>query len=160
MPSVEMAHVDSLVREVEQMQQRIAQRAYDLFLERGAPWGSDDNWFAAEHEMVRRPAVELSEKDGAYTVLASLAGVEPRDMHLSIAPQDLVIKAENHHSHHSDNARVHQCELRGGSVFRSVHFPRPVDINHARAEYRNGMLTVTAPIAKKAQAARLDVKVA
>ena len=161
MASVQMTRTDSIVDEVEQIQQRIEQRAYDLFRGRGAPWGDPwQDWFAAEHEIVRRPAVELSEKDGRYTVLVSLAGIDVRTMHVSIAPQDLVVRTESEHTHDSEDGQVHQCELRGGCVFRAVHFPRPVDMGRATAEYRDGLLTVQAPVAAEAQATRLEVKVA
>jgi HSP20 family molecular chaperone IbpA len=33
-------------------------------------------------------------------------------------------------------------------VFRSVPFPKPIDPAEARAELRNGLLTITAPVAE------------
>jgi HSP20 family molecular chaperone IbpA len=42
------------------------------------------------------------------------------------------------------------CEFNGGQLFRSVHFSEKVDPSSAAAEYRNGMLRLTASIAKPA----------
>ena len=119
------------------MQEGIARRAYDLFLSRGGssgdPWA---DWFAAEREIVRRPAVDVLEKDGSLTVSASLAGVNPHEVQVDISSQDVVIKAQAHHWHSERDGRVHQCEFKSGRIFRSVHLPRPVDAARARASQR------------------------
>jgi HSP20 family molecular chaperone IbpA len=161
MSSVQMTRSDSILDVVEQMKQRIAARAYDMFKSRGVAWGDAwEDWFAAEREVIRKPAVELSEENGSYTVLASLAGMEPKRLHVSIAPQDLAITAEDAHTHTAKERQVHECDFRAGSVFRSIHFPRPVDLNRATAEFHDGMLTVKAPIVTEAASKRLDVRVA
>ena len=161
MASVRMTQKDSIVDQLEQVQQRVAERAYELFRGRGTFWGDAwADWFTAERETVWKPAIELRERDGTFTVEAALPGVDPKDVNVDITPQDLVIKAETEHTHSKDEGRVHQCEFVAGQVFRSVHFPKPVDVAKAKAEYRNGLLIVTAPIIPEAQAKRLDVKAA
>ena len=161
MASVPMIRKDSIVDQLEQVQQRIAQRAYELFRGRGTLWGDAwADWFTAERETVWKPAIELREKDDTFTVEAALPGVDPKDVKVDITSEDLVIKAETEHTHSRDEDRVHQCEFVAGQVFRSVHFPKPVDVAKAKAEYRNGLLIVTAPIVPEAQAKRLDIKAA
>lgn len=161
MASVPITQKDSIIDQLEQIHQRIAQRAYELFRGRGALWGDPwADWFSAERETVWKPAVELREKDGTFTVEAALAGVEPKDMMVEITPQDVVIKAETEHTHSQDKGQVHQCEFVAGRLFRSVHFPKPVDVAKAKAEYRNGLLIVTAPIVPEAQAKRVEIKAA
>jgi HSP20 family protein len=156
-----MIQKDSIVDQLEQVQQRIAERAHELFRGRGTPWGDAwADWFTAERETVWKPAVELREKNGTFTVEAALAGVDPKDITVDITPQDIVIKAETEHMHSKDAGQVHQCEFVAGKVFRSVHFPKPVDVAKAKAEYRNGLLIVTAPIVSEAKAKRLDIKAA
>lgn len=51
-------------------------------------------------------------------------------------------------------------DLTSGQVFRSLAFPKPVDAAKAKAEYQNGMLKITVPIAPEARATRVDVKAA
>ena len=53
---------------------------------------------------------------------------------------------------------VHQCEFTSGQIFRSVHFPKAVDVANAKAEYRNGLLTVTAPIAREPKTKKVEIK--
>jgi HSP20 family molecular chaperone IbpA len=42
------------------------------------------------------------------------------------------------------------CEFANGPLFRSYKFPEPVDPARVSAQYRNGMLRVTAPLAQPA----------
>jgi HSP20 family protein len=160
-----MAHVtttqkDSIVDQLEHLHDRIARRAYDLFQGRGG-WGDAiEDWVNAERELVWRPAMELRERDGAFTVSAALPGIDAKDIIVEITPQDMVIKAATEHTHPEDNGQVHYCELTAGKVFRSLPFPKPVDAAKAKADYRNGMLSITVPIAQEARSTRVDVKAA
>ena len=161
MANVPMTQRDSIGDQLEQLHQRIAGRAYELFRGRGTLWSDAwADWLTAERETVWKPPIELREKDGTFRVEAALAGVDPKDVNVDITPQDLVIKAETEHRHSKDEGQVHQCEFVAGQIFRSVHFPKPVDVAKAKAECRNGLLIVTAPILAEAKATRLDIKAA
>ena len=71
-----------------------------------------------------------------------------------------MIKAATEHRHAEDKGQVHRCEFTAGQVFRSLSFPRTVDATKAKAEYQNGMLNITVPIAPEARAKLVDVKAA
>ena len=71
-----------------------------------------------------------------------------------------MIKAATEHAHTEDKGQVHRCEFTAGQVFRSLRFPQAVDAAKAKAEYRNGMLSITVPIAQEARATRVDVNAA
>ena len=160
MADVAMTQKDSIDEQLEQLHRRIANRAYDLFLGRNG-WGDAiSDWLSAERELVWKPAVELSEKDGTFTVKAALPGVDAKDVSVDITTDGVVIKAETEHTHTEDKGQVHRCEFTSGQLFRSLSFPKPVETKKARAEYHNGMLTITAPVAADARATRLDVKAA
>jgi HSP20 family protein len=118
------------------------------------------DWLSAERELVWKPAVELREKDGTFMVAAALPGVEAKDITVDITPQDIVIKATTEHRHTEEKGQVHRCEFTAGQVFRSLPFPQAVDAAKAKAEYQNGMLHITVPIAPATRAKRVDVKAA
>ena len=160
MANIVMTQKDSIVDQLEQMHQRIARRAYDLFQGR-AGWGDAfGDWLGAEDELVWKPAVELREHDGTFTVAAALPGVDAKDITVDITPQDVVIKAATEHTHTEDKGQVHRCEFTAGQVFRSLSFPKAVDTTKAKAAYQNGMLNITVPIAPEARATRVDIKAA
>ena len=158
--NVPMTQKDSIVDQLEELNQRIARRAYDLFLGRDG-WGDAfGDWLSAERELVWKPAVELLEKDNTFTIAAALPGVEAKDISVDITPQDIVIKARTEHRHTEEKGQVHRCEFTAGHVFRSLPFPKAVDAAKAKAEYKNGMLSITVPIAPATPTKRVDVKAA
>jgi len=55
---------------------------------------------------------------------------------------------------------VQICEFSHGKAFRSVHLPESIDPSSVKAEYRNGMLWVTATVTQAAVPQKIDVKVA
>ena len=153
-------HKDSIADQLEHVHQRIARRAYDLFRSRDG-WGDAfGDWLSAEQELVWKPAVEVREHNGAFAIVAALPGVDAKDISVDITPHEVVIKAATEHSHTEDKGRVHCCEFTAGQVFRSLAFPKAVDAAKAKAEYRNGMLKITAPIAPEAHAVRVGIKAA
>src|ERR1044071_7610979 len=111
MANIAMTHKDSIVDQIEQLHQRIASRAYDMFRGRDG-WGDAfGDWLSAERELVWKPAVELREKNGAFTIAAALPGVDAKDIRVEISPKDVVIQAATEHQHTEDKGQVHRCEF-------------------------------------------------
>ncbi len=159
---IEVRKADSIFNELDRLHQAIRQRAYDLFSRNGGTLGGGalTDWLSAERDLVSKPAVEVRQKDGQFEVIAALPGLEAKDLDVQITPQDLLIKAETMHEHTSNTGTVHRCEFDRGKIFRSIHFPEKVDPNSVRADYRNGMLHLTAAIAKAAIAQKVEIKAA
>ena len=150
--------VKSILAEVEKLQNQVVQRAYDLFINRGAVDGFDlQDWFDAEKELSWKPAVELSEKGGVFVVQAALPGIEPKDLDVQVTPEDLLIKADIRHAHKEKEGTVLLCEFQAGKLFRHIHFPRKIDPGKVKAEFGNGLLRVVAAIAKEEQRKTLAI---
>ena len=158
---IEVKKADTIFNELDRLHQAISRRAYDLFRNGGTLWGGAfGDWLTAERELISKPAVELRQKDSQFEVLAALPGIEAKDLDVQITPEDVLIKAETSHEHTADTGTVHVCEFAVGKIFRSIHFPEKIDPDSAKAEYRNGMLRLTATIARAATAQKVDVKAA
>lgn len=146
--NVRVRQLDSIVQDIESVRGTVTARAHQLFRERGGELGRAlDDWLSAERELVWRPAVELSERDHELCLELATAGVDGKDLDVRVTRDDVVVSAPTQHGHADPHAKVHVCEFRRGRLFRSVHFPRPVDPAQARAEYRNGLLRITVPVA-------------
>src|SRR5579859_6634096 len=114
MANVAITQRGSIADQLEQVHQRIARRAYDLFRGRDG-WGDAfGDWFSAEQELVSKPAVELREENGTFTVAVALPGIDAKDITVDITPQDVVIKAASEHKHIEDKGQVHRCEFTAG----------------------------------------------
>jgi HSP20 family molecular chaperone IbpA len=71
---------------------RVARRAYDKFLDRGARTGSElQDWLDAEQEILGLMQVDLAESAGFVTALASLPGYRSAQVTLGIEPRWLLI---------------------------------------------------------------------
>jgi HSP20 family protein len=117
------------------------------------------DWFRAERELVWSPAIELRQQDGSFELEASIAGVEPKDLDVQVTPEDVLIKGNVQHRHETKTGTVHVCEFQSGQLFRSIHLPEPIDPDSVKAEYKNGLLRLTARIAKTVPT-KVDIKAA
>lgn len=149
---------DNILTELDQLQSAIREQAFELFRARGDLSGGPlGDWLNAERQLVWAPAIEVRQKDSQLEVLAATPGVEAKDLDVQITPEDMLIKADIQHTHRPDEGIVTVCEFTAGQLFRSVHFPQRVDPDSASAEYRNGMLRITASIAAPSPQKKVEV---
>ncbi len=149
----------TLIEELERIEKRIAERAHQIFSTRGFRLGTAlDDWLAAERDVCWKPAVEVCEKDNTFTIEAAVAGVEPKELDVQVTPDALLIKSDAGHVHSERKGTVHVCEFRGGQLFRLIRLPAPIDPSAVKADYRNGLLRITAPMATKRAAKKVKVK--
>jgi HSP20 family protein len=153
--------VQSLLGDLEGMQKRVTERAYEIFKDRGATFGAAvDDWLEAERQTVWKPAVEVCQRDNQYVIEAALAGVEPGQLDIQVTPDTLLIKADTVHAHGNPKEIVHVCEFQQGELFRLIKLPSKIAPETVKAEYKNGLLRVTAAIAAQKAAKKVTVKAA
>jgi HSP20 family molecular chaperone IbpA len=141
--SIRIQKQGSLGGEIEDLNDRITKRAYEIFERRGRILGFDlDDWLMAEKELVWKPSVELTEKGDELVVVAALSGVDPKHIQIEATPEDLIIKGETAPS-----------ESHSALLWSSVHFPKRVRADHIKARYKDGVLRIHAPISKEERSA-------
>jgi HSP20 family protein len=102
--------------------------------------------------------VEVSETDEALEVKASLPGVKPEEVEVTVANDVLTIKAAHQEKTEEKKRDFYRREIRYGSFHRSLSLPVSVDADKAEASFENGILRLTLP---KADALRpKQIKVA
>jgi HSP20 family protein len=148
--------------EFDKIADRIRERAYSMFRERGLGDGSQlDDWLCAERQICW-PAAELEEDSDEFHLKLAMAGFEPKEISVTATPHEIFVKA-GHESRHEDgdgeDSRVRWSEFQSNEVFR--HFDLPIDVNvdDISAKYTNGMLKIDAPkVAEKARSRKVEVK--
>ena len=151
----------ALLDEFGAIQDRIMQRAYEIFDRSGQIFGRDlDHWLQAEKEFFWKPAIELEEKDNEFRLQIGVPGVDPKDLDIEVSSEDIVVRAELSHKHKEDKGAIHICEFASGNLFRAVHLPKAIDPDKVRAEFKNGMLKIKAEIAKEARTKKVQVDAA
>jgi HSP20 family protein len=152
---------ETLLDDIEQIQKRVTERAYELFRNRGAALGGAlGDWLAAERETIWKPPIEVCQTGNQFVIQAALAGVEPQQLDIQVTRDTVLIKADMPHTHPETKGIVHVCEFRPGQLFRVITLPAPIDPEAVKAEYRDGVLRVTAAIAAEPQAKKIDVQAA
>jgi HSP20 family molecular chaperone IbpA len=109
----------TIVDEIEKMQDRVMQRAFDIFTMNGRTFGREiDGWLQAERELVWTPSIELQEKDNEFRLEIAVPGVDPKDIDIEVTSQDILVKAAVEHEHKEKKGQVYACEFATGKLFQ------------------------------------------
>ena len=104
------------------------------------------------------PLVDMYQTDNEVVVKATLPGVKPEDLHITVTGDVLTIKGEVKGEEEVKNATYHLRERRYGTFARSIPLPVPVVADKAKAEFENGILTLTLPKAEEVRPKTITVK--
>ena len=105
------------------------------------------------------PTVDISEMDSGFEIHAELPGVAQEDVQVSVTDNLLTIKGEKNQKQESKNKSFHRVERRYGTFQRSFTLPRHVDTGSIKADYKNGILTLTIPKAESAKPKEIQIGV-
>jgi HSP20 family protein len=92
--------------------------------------------------------VDIYQTDEDVVVKATMPGVKPEDINISITGEMLTVEGELKEEVEigdEKGVRYHVRERRYGSYYRSLTLPTMVDADKASAEFENGILTLTLP---------------
>jgi HSP20 family protein len=114
-----------------------------------------EQWFA-DWSPVRgagAPAIDVAENSDAYVIKAALPGWKPENVDITFEGGTLTLKGEVNEDSNGDADRNggttwHRREIRRHSFVRSVTLPADVEVDKAKAEFENGVLTLTLPKAE------------
>ena len=99
-------------------------------------------------------------RQGENTVIrASMPGVSPEDIHVSIEDNVLTIKGHSTKEVQDEGETYLMRERRTGSFHRALRLPDSVDPEKVEPRYDNGVLTITVPKAEAKRARQLQVQV-
>jgi HSP20 family protein len=110
------------------------------------------------HAITWAPAIEISQKDGAFVAKAELPGLKPDDVKVEIANDEIVIQGERVDEREENERGVHLTELQYGAFHRAIPLPEGAKAGEAKATFENGVLQVTVPVEEK-QADRKSIPV-
>lgn len=104
------------------------------------------------------PALDVYETKDRFVVTAELAGIDPKDVEVSV--EDSTLTIAGHRSFYSDvnDEQFHRVERRFGSFTRSVTLPSKADPEKIEARFDKGVLTVDLPKSEAAKARKIAIK--
>ena len=104
--------------------------------------------------------LDVQETDDDIVVTASLPGVAPEDINVTIEDRVLSIRTESATEEESKDDNYVVRERRAGSYRRSLRLPESLDAENVESGYEHGVLTITLPKRGETKAKRIEVKVA
>ncbi len=106
------------------------------------------------------PSVDMAETDSGVEITAELPGMDEKDIEVSVSDDVLTIKGEKRQEREEKKKGYYLSERSYGSFYRAIGLPADIDGGKATAQFKNGVLTVTAPRTAEAAAKvkKIDVK--
>lgn len=97
-----------------------------------------------------RPAVEIKQTDKDYKIKVQLPGVNKEDIEVELDNDFMTITAKieeekEEKEQEEKNLKYHTCEFRYGKYKRTISFDQPIKSEEAKANYKNGVLSICLP---------------
>ena len=105
------------------------------------------------------PALDVHEDKDAYVIRAELPGLKREDIDVSLEDGALVLSGEREAEKVEEGVEVHRQERFYGKFQRALSLPEPVAADKVKADYKDGVLTVTLPKSEEAKPKKIDVRV-
>jgi len=103
-------------------------------------------------------SVDVSETEKELVVFSTMAGAEPTKIEVYIHNDLLTIRGERIYPLQSErNVKHYHQECFWGKFSRTVILPKEIKADLTRAEYKNGLLTISLP--KRKEDARIPVMI-
>jgi HSP20 family protein len=93
-----------------------------------------------------------------YNLRVALPGVDPKDVQLNVEGNRVSISGEHKTSEEKKEKDYQLREFSYGRFERSVTLPEGVDTGKLAAEYKDGMLEITAPVTEAALPRKIEIK--
>ena len=121
---------------------------FDRLFERPLPSKTTRDW---------NIALDVAEKEDNYLVTATVPGINPDDLEITLEDGVLTLKGEIHSDEEAEETTYHVRERRYGSFSRSIRFPMAVNGDAVEATYNNGILSLNIPKAEAAKPKRISI---
>ncbi|HET7009622.1 MAG TPA: Hsp20/alpha crystallin family protein [Anaerolineales bacterium] len=104
------------------------------------------------------PPVDMYQTDDDVIVKATLPGFKPEEINISVTGDTLSLRGETTAESEVKEATYHMRERRFGSFSRSLRLPSAVVAERAKADFENGILTLTLPKAEEVKPKTISLK--
>ncbi|NOQ89780.1 MAG: Hsp20 family protein [Gammaproteobacteria bacterium] len=104
------------------------------------------------------PSVDIREDEKAFTLLADIPGVDPKDIDISMEKGVLTIKGERHSENVEESENFRRVERQSGQFYRRFTLPDSADADKIEASSEHGVLKVTIPKQEVPVSRRIEVK--
>jgi HSP20 family protein len=117
-----------------------------------SPSGREDSAFGAW-----QPNVDIFEDKDKLVLEAELPGMNREDFDLTVENNVITLTGERKFEKRTDGENYHRVERSYGNFSRSFTLPQTVDTEGVKADFKDGILTVSLPKREETKARKIDV---
>ena len=157
--SVQKSESVDLVARMNNLYDRIAKRAFEIFDGDGRHDGRDlAHWFQAEVELLHPLHIEVSESPETLHVRAEVPGFKAEELKINVEPRRVTITGERKTREESKTKKTIYSETCSDQILRVVDLPAEVDTEKAKAALKDGMLELDMPKTAPAKTVKIEPK--
>jgi HSP20 family protein len=119
-------------------------RPFSIGREGGSNWSS--------------PAIDMYQTGDEVVLKAALPGIKPDEVQINVTGDVLTIRGETKHEEEKNDKSWQIREHRWGAFERSVRLPTGVIADKAKAEFDNGILTISLPKSEEVKPKTISVR--
>ena len=93
-----------------------------------------------------------------YHLSIAVPGIDPKEVQLNLHGHNLTVTGEHKSSEEKKEADYLEKEFSYDRFARTIVLPEGVEADKLTAEYKNGVLEVTAPLSESALAKKIEIK--
>lgn len=121
-------------------------------------WDQGRDRWSGSNVLAWIPPVESYIDQNRFHIRLALPGVKPSDVNLQVHGNELSISGERKQEITPSEERSFQREIAYGSFERIVPLPEGVQGDRIEANFRDGVLQISAPLSEKALPRRIEIK--
>ena len=119
-------------------------------------WSNPTQW--NEDSVVWSPRVDIEENEEGYILHADIPGMDKKDISLTVEDNVLTIKGKREYENKKEDKNEFFLERAFGNFKRSFKLPQRVAKEKIKADYNNGVLTVTVPKAEETKPKLIEIQ--
>jgi HSP20 family protein len=105
------------------------------------------------------PAVDIYETENELVLKADVPDIDPKNVGIQIENGTLTVKGERKFEEQKNGKGFHRIERSYGSFVRAFSLPETVEADKVKADYKNGVLTITLPKKEVAKPRTVNVEI-
>lgn len=105
------------------------------------------------------PAVDIFETENDLVLKADIPDVDPKNVGIQLENGTLTLKGERKFEQQQNGKGFHRIERSYGTFVRAFGLPDTVEADKVKADYKNGVLTITLPKKEVAKPKTINVEI-
>jgi type II secretory pathway predicted ATPase ExeA/HSP20 family molecular chaperone IbpA len=145
--TVAVSSGDDCAELAQQINERIARRAYELFESSGFRHGHDrEDRLRAESEILVHVPVDITETESELIIRAEVPRFDGKDLQVRVAPRSLCIIGQRRESTERQEGRVVYSERSAPQILRLLELPSEINPDKVTAKVSGSLLVIKSPL--------------